>query len=648
MTVPDMDTDDNTGGNGIAANAVVTVIFSQSAGIRNPTEADDDFNVNIRTSKEPTDVSFDVTIPALVELSSTGDPRNTEVTLVGRGFRNATTATFWRDADADAVRDSGELDLCSAVVGSDDVATCTFTMTNPPFAPGFGTDCTLPLPLTNCNLVNAIDGRSNVSTLANQADVDRQTFELEGQVTASPNSGDPGDTLTVQLRDFPQGNVTNVTVGGVAVAGVNQSVPVSGEVNFTIDIPNGVPTGTQALAVVEPTGSTRRFNIEIGGATVIPTPDEVVPNQRITLIGTGFTEGGAATINANALNTGITIGGQMVAREDINEGQTITVDNGGSWSASLDIPVLSSTTVGGPRELKVIDSAGRDGTVMITFPERQLTLTPPEARVGTNVTIRGTGFPGRIQGSSVSVDILYDAAAGDRTTTATPDASGNFSVTIQVPLEAAIPSTNTVRATFTDDNGIEVVTTETHEVPRASITINPTSGPPGTRVTLQAQGFRRFTPVTTIEVGGTDVTPSPKPSTDADGGVSFDFIVPGLETGTQTVEMDVRNVTGSAGFTVTEGGEATGATTPIAQAVEPLADNLVRVFRFNNTTKEWTFHDPRPEFAEANTLDQFAAGEPYWIRVTENQTVELNGQSRNLTCVNAGTPQEDCWNLIVW
>jgi hypothetical protein len=156
--------------------------------------------------------------------------------------------------------------------------------------------------------------------------------------------------------------------------------------------------------------------------------------------------------------------------------------------------------------------------------------------------------------------------------------------------------------------------------------------------------------VTTIEVGGTDVTPSPKPSTDADGAMTFDFIVPGLETGTQTVEMDVRNVTGSAGFTVTEGDEGAdgGATMQIAQAVEPLADNLVRVFRFNNTTKEWTFHDPRPEFAEANTLDQLVEGQPYWIRVTENQTVELNGQSRNLTCINAGTPQEDCWNLVVW
>ena len=656
ITVPDMDPGDNTGGNGIAAGATVAVIFSQAAGIRNPTEGDaGGYFARISTSKETAPVETDVIIPFVVELDTAADPRNTEVTLVGRGFRNATTTTFWRDANGDGNRDPGELDICSALTGDDDVATCTFTITNPPFAPSLGTDCDIAATdgdgLENCNYINAIDGRNNRSTQLNQTDVDQQTFELEGQVTASPTTGDPGDTLTVQLRDFPQGNVTNLTVGGVAVAGINQSVPVSGEVNFSVDIPNGVPTGTQALAVREPiTNELRRTNIEIGGATLIPTPDEVVPNQRITLIGTGFTEGGAATINANAGNTGITIGGQMVSRDDINEGQTIQVDNGGSWSASLDIPVLSSTTVGGPRELKVVDSAGRDGDVMITFPERELTLTPPEARVGTDVTIRGTGFPGRIQGSSVSVDILYDAATGDRTTTATPDASGNFSVTLQVPLEAGIPSTNTVRATFSDDSGIEVVTTAPHEVPRASITIDPTSGPPGTSVTLTAEGFRRFTPVTTIEVGGTDVTPSPKPSTDANGAMTFDFIVPGLETGTQTVEMDVRNVTGSAGFTVTEGGEgeATGATTSLAQAVEPLRDNLVRVFRFNNTTKEWSFHDPRSEFAEANTLDQFAAGEPYWIRVEENQTVELNGESRNLTCINAGTPQEDCWNLIVW
>jgi hypothetical protein len=91
-----------------------------------------------------------------------------------------------------------------------------------------------------------------------------------------------------------------------------------------------------------------------------------------------------------------------------------------------------------------------------------------------------------------------------------------------------------------------------------------------------------------------------------------------------------------------------GVPTPVDQAIEPLGENLVRVFHFNNNTKQWTFFDPRPEFAQASSLDQFVEGQPYWVRVSEDQTIELGGQQRNLTCVNSSAPQEDCWNLIVW
>jgi hypothetical protein len=136
ITVPDMDPGDNTGGNGIAAGATVTVIFSQAAGIRNPTEGDaGGYFARISTSKETAPVETDVIIPFIVELDTAADPRNTEVTLVGKGFRNATTTTFWRDANGDGNRDPGELDVCSALTGDDDVATCTFTVTNPPSPP---------------------------------------------------------------------------------------------------------------------------------------------------------------------------------------------------------------------------------------------------------------------------------------------------------------------------------------------------------------------------------------------------------------------------------------------------------------------------------------------------------------------------------
>lgn len=90
--------------------------------------------------------------------------------------------------------------------------------------------------------------------------------------------------------------------------------------------------------------------------------------------------------------------------------------------------------------------------------------------------------------------------------------------------------------------------------------------------------------------------------------------------------------------------------TPIEIALEPLlqADNLVRAWYQDPDTKEWHFYDPREEFEDSNTLHELIDGEPYWLRIDHDQTVVLNGIERELTCTDPGTPDEDCWNLIVW
>jgi hypothetical protein len=247
ITIPDMDPSANTGDDSIAAGANVTLIFSQSAGLQNPTQGSEGgYEISISTSRETDPATVSVVVPFLVELSSAADPRNTEVTLVGRGFLNGTSTTFWRDANGDGVRDAGEPDLCSGVVGNDDVASCDFTVTNPPFAPGFGADCILNTDgdgLENCNFINARDGDNNTSTVATQADIDAQTYRLEGQVTASPDSGNAGDTITIQLRDFPQGTVTDVSVGGVAIAGVNQTVRLRARRTSPLTSPMACPRG---------------------------------------------------------------------------------------------------------------------------------------------------------------------------------------------------------------------------------------------------------------------------------------------------------------------------------------------------------------------------------------------------------------------
>ena len=89
---------------------------------------------------------------------------------------------------------------------------------------------------------------------------------------------------------------------------------------------------------------------------------------------------------------------------------------------------------------------------------------------------------------------------------------------------------------------------------------------------------------------------------------------------------------------------------PVATGLAPLitADNLERAFLFDNLSKSWVFFDPRPAFASANTLTQLDPNKIYWLKIRRDQLVNLNGKQSDLTCINEGTAQEDCWNQVVW
>ena len=97
-------------------------------------------------------------------------------------------------------------------------------------------------------------------------------------------------------------------------------------------------------------------------------------------------------------------------------------------------------------------------------------------------------------------------------------------------------------------------------------------------------------------------------------------------------------------ITVLAESSAAGAPAELPGAVESLNDNLVAIFHFDDVGKEWSFYDPRPEFADLNTLTEMVNGEAYWILVSETvDDVVLNNKVRSLTCRGS-----DCWNLEVW
>jgi hypothetical protein len=178
------------------------------------------------------------------------------------------------------------------------------------------------------------------------------------------------------------------------------------------------------------------------------------------------------------------------------------------------------------------------------------------------------------------------------------------------------------------------------------------TGSPGSRITITGSGFRSFTPVESIEIDGIEVLTH---SVTTDGSGSFaatNLLVRGLDPGIYSLVIQVgsgsRETTAASTFEVTSPSETTGPGTAAAQALVPLVDRLERAFYFDNATKSWAFYDPRPEFANVNTIHELIEGQVYWIKVTHNTTAVLNGRERVLTCVNAGAPQEDCWNLVVW
>ena len=669
ITVPDMngetDRDDN-----IRAGDMITVLIRQGAGITNPSEGGG--YAAVITNNEDTSefTTNEITVPRLVELSEDSGGRGTTVTATGKGFKNGTSLGFFLDIprhvddDDDAatpmnndddnadetdtpvlngIRDPGEVLLCDvASVGSNDVGSCDFTVSNPPFGPGL-------------NYVGAVDGRgqyANKSTTHNDGD---QEFDLEPSISASPDNGNPGDSILIQMYDFPENEqVTRVDLARQVERNAETTNTVShnagstgadGSANFRMTVPNWAPEGRLDLKVTAG-GKSDNINITIGGPVVTVTPGTVLANQRVSVVGTGFTPNSRVCCGAaegdETIAPLISFGGEPIPMSRINDGNDVNVDNGGNWSTSIDLPLTQITSDEGQREIVVRDANGRTGDVDVTVLPRSVTIDPPSGRVGTTAIVRGENFPSKNdEGDSFNVEITYTAGSDETRVSTVPDASGRFETEIRIPTSANIPSTNTVRVVYEyGTNRTPITTTVTHDVPSGGLSLSANEGAPGTSITVRGEGFKAYVPVQSVKVGAIEVTPSPAPATTMQGTMEFDITIPGVDSGVQTIEVQVSGTTASVGFTVRPPAAA-GSETLAAVAVDPLGDNFLRAFNFNNDTKAWTFYDPA--VGDASTMTHFISGNSYWILIGQDQSLILNRKTRNLTCANGS-----CWNLIVW
>ena len=52
-----------------------------------------------------------------------------------------------------------------------------------------------------------------------------------------------------------------------------------------------------------------------------------------------------------------------------------------------------------------------------------------------------------------------------------------------------------------------------------------------------------------------------------------------------------------------------------------VGDRLVRVWQFDNATQSWSFYDPRPEFADFNTLTEVSSGQIVTAILSEGEAI---------------------------
>ena len=185
LTVGDQDpTDAGVGG---VDDGEVTVIFRQGAGIKNPTEQGD-WDVKVSTNKHAvatTGDDGDFHTWRAISLNKKSGTRGSTITATGSGFKNSTTATVFLDNNPqNDKKDPDEVVLCDAEIGGTDTFSCSFTVNVPPFQ--------------SDNTINAVDGREGYARTG-------APWGLDPQVVANPDVAAIGDTVSVELRDFPKG-----------------------------------------------------------------------------------------------------------------------------------------------------------------------------------------------------------------------------------------------------------------------------------------------------------------------------------------------------------------------------------------------------------------------------------------------------------
>ncbi len=473
-----------------------------------------------------------------ISLSTSSGPPGTLVTVTGTLFSDSDTSIALTLGSTNVTPSSG----CPVTGGS---FSCTIAV---PSIPG---------------------GSKQFTVLGSSGDTSPPAqFTVLNDISISSSSGPPGTILTVTGSGFSSSDTSaTVNFGSTTVTPSSGCPVIGGTLSCNITVPS-VAQNSYPITVVGSSGDSS-ISIQFAvadGISIYPSSGSI--GTLITVSGTGFR--GSSVDVVFIENNGGALDETTVATCPVSGASNTLNSITGACTFTIPPDIPRTDTV------SVSDSHNIDTySVPITIPKQNMVLSPSSGPIGAVVIINGTGF----SSSDTSVQVTTGSdATGDFLTTFCPSTGGSFTCSIIMPstyVGDILVNGGFVGHTFDVPGGSyrffavgtpsRDVFTDTFTVVPA-ITLNPSSGLPGSSMTVTGTGFSSSDTSVTLKLGSTDVTPLS--GCTVSGGFSCTITVPSIPGGSYTmIATGNSGDSASNGFTVNKGATTTTVSSSVNTSI---------------------------------------------------------------------------------